>query len=124
VLHGSDALAEATIYLATAPKSNRAYAAFGEAQAAVQAHPAEPVRLHIRNTPTPLMKELGYGAEYRYAHDDDQAYAPQEYLPEGLRDAKWYAPTEAGHERTIKERMDRWAKLKEEAAEARPHRTP
>jgi putative ATPase len=121
---GELALAEATVYLATAPKSNRVYLAFGEAQAAAERYPAEAVPLHIRNAPTPLMKELGYGAGYQYAHDYDQAYAPQEYLPEGLREAKWYAPTESGHEKTIKERMERWAKLKEEAADARPHRAP
>jgi putative ATPase len=126
---GELALAEAAIYLATAPKSNRVYVAFGEAQAAAEQHPAEPVPLHIRNAPTPLMKELGYGAGYQYAHDFDRAYAPQEYLPEGLREAKWYTPTEFGHEKTIKERMERWAKLKEEAgratsagsADPRPH---
>src|SRR5881409_589622 len=77
---GELAFAEATIYLASAPKSNRAYVAFGEARAAAQAHPAEPVPLHIRNAPTGLMKELGYGKGYKYAHDYDQAYAPQEYL--------------------------------------------
>jgi len=121
---GELALAEATIYLATAPKSNRAFAAFGEAQAAAQTHPAEPVPLHIRNAPTPLMKELGYGAGYQYAHDYDGAYTPQEYLPEALRGAKWYTPTESGHEKTIKERMEWWAKLKEQAADARPHPSP
>jgi putative ATPase len=68
------------------------------------------------------MKELGYGAGYQYAHDYDQAYVPQEYLPEGLRGMKWYRPTESGDERLIKERMDRWAKLKEEVANA-PHGT-
>ena len=121
---GELALAEATIYLATAPKSNRAYAAFGEAQAAAEAHPADPVPLHIRNAPTPLMKELGYGEGYRYAHDYDQAYVPQQYLPDALRAARWYAPTDFGYERTIKERMERWAKLKEEAADTRQHRAP
>jgi putative ATPase len=121
---GELALAEAAIYLATAPKSNRAYAAFGQAQAAAEAHPAEAVPLPIRNAPTLLMKELGYGGGYRYAHDYDQAYVPQDYLPEPLREVKWYAPSEFGHEKTIKERMERWAKLKAEAEEARPRRTP
>ena len=121
---GELALAEAAIYLATAPKSNRVLTAFGEAQAAAESHPAEPVPLPLRNAPTLLMKELGYGAGYRYAHDYDQAYAPQDYLPESLRGLKWYAPTDFGHEKTIKERMDRWAKLKAEAAEGGLHRTP
>jgi len=109
---GELALAEATIYLATAPKSNRAYAAFGEAQEAAKAHPAEPVPLHIRNAPTGLMKELGYGAGYKYAFDSEQAYIPQEYLPDALRGASWYAPTDFGYEKTIKERMEWWQKLK------------
>jgi putative ATPase len=112
---GELALAEATIYLATAPKSNRAYAAFGEAQEAAKAHPAEPVPLHIRNAPTGLMKELGYGAGYKYAFDSEQAYIPQEYLPDALRGASWYAPTDFGYEKTIKERMEWWQKLKKGA---------
>ena len=112
---GELALAEATIYLATAPKSNRAYAAFGEAQEAAKTHPAEPVPLHIRNAPTGLMKDLGYGAGYKYAFDSEQSYIPQEYLPEALRGASWYAPTDFGYEKTIKERMEWWAKLKREA---------
>ncbi|HXO85523.1 MAG TPA: recombination factor protein RarA, partial [Gemmatimonadales bacterium] len=113
---GELALAEATIYLATAPKSNRAYAAFGEAQTAAETHPAEPVPLHIRNAPTGLMKELGYGAGYKYAHDHDQGYAPQEYLPEALRGAKWYEPTDAGYEKTLRERLAQWEQLKRRAA--------
>jgi putative ATPase len=109
---GELALAEAAIYLATAPKSNRAYTAFGDAQAAAQTHPAEPVPLHIRNAPTGLMKGLGYGEGYKYAHDFDQAYVPQEYLPESLRGAKWYEPAEAGYEKTVKERMAWWQRLR------------
>jgi putative ATPase len=112
---GELALAEATIYLATAPKSNRAYAAFGRAMDAAKEHPAEAVPLHIRNAPTGLMKDLGYGAGYQYAHDSEQAYTPQEYLPEALRGAKWYEPTEFGHEKTVKERIEWWEKLKREA---------
>ena len=112
---GELALAEATIYLATAPKSNRAYAAFGEAQEAAKQHPAEPVPLHIRNAPTGLMKDLGYGAGYKYAFDSEQAYTPQEYLPEALRGSTWYEPTDFGYEKTVKERMEWWAKLKKDA---------
>ncbi|MGE5801664.1 MAG: replication-associated recombination protein A [Gemmatimonadota bacterium] len=109
---GELALAEATIYLASAPKSNRAYAAFGEAQAAAEAHPAEPVPLHIRNAPTGLMKELGYGKGYQYAFDSDNAYVPQEYLPESLRGSVWYQPGDLGYEKTVKERMAWWLELK------------
>ena len=115
---GELALAEATIYLATAPKSNRGYVAFGEAQTAAEAHPAEPVPLHIRNAPTPLMKELGYGAGYKYAFDSETAYVPQEYLPETLRGAKWYEPTAFGYEKTIGERMEFWEMIKRKAASA------
>jgi len=115
---GELALAEATIYLATAAKSNRGYVAFGEAQAAAEAHPAEPVPLHIRNAPTPLMKELGYGAGYKYAFDSENAYVPQEYLPETLRGAKWYEPTAFGYEKTIGERMEFWEMIKRKAASA------
>ncbi|HEV8380671.1 MAG TPA: replication-associated recombination protein A [Gemmatimonadales bacterium] len=113
---GELALAEATIYLATAPKSNRVYAAFGDAQAAAQEHPAEPVPLHIRNAPTGLMKELGYGAGYKYAHEYADGYVPQEYLPESLRGQNWYRPTDFGYEKTVAERMEFWAKLKQRMA--------
>jgi len=109
---GELALAEAAIYLATAPKSNRAYRAFGEAQAAAQQHPAEPVPLHIRNAPTGLMKELGYGEGYRYAHDYDDAYVPQEYLPPVLRARKWYQPSDFGFEKEVAKRLEYWAALK------------
>src|SRR5216684_2894122 len=89
---GELALAEATVYLATAPKSNRVYEAFAQASEAAREHPAAPVPLHIRNAPTPLMKELGYGDGYKYAHRFEGAYAPQEYLPEPLRGQRWYGP--------------------------------
>ena len=113
---GELALAEATVYLATSPKSNRVYTAFGRAAEAAAAHPAEAVPLHIRNAPTKLMEELGYGAGYQYAHDHDHAYAPQEYLPEALRGARWYEPTEYGYEKTVKERVEWWQRLKREAS--------
>ncbi len=108
-------LAEMTIYLATAPKSNSAKVALGAALEAAQATPAAPVPLHIRNAPTGLMKELGYGAGYRYAHDSPDAYLPQEYLPEELRGTVFYAPGPFGHERRVAERMEWWARRKEEA---------
>jgi putative ATPase len=112
---GELALAQAVVYLATAPKSNKVYEAFGRASAAAAEHPAAPVPLHIRNAPTKLMDDLGYGAGYQYAHAHDNAYAPQEYLPEALRGARWYEPTEFGYEKTVKERMEWWEKLKKEA---------
>jgi putative ATPase len=112
---GELALAEAVVYLASAPKSNRVYVAFGRAMEAAQQHPAEAVPLHIRNAPTKLMEDLGYGAGYHYAHAFPDAYVPQEYLPESLRGAKWYEPTEFGHEKEIKQRMEWWAELKRKA---------
>ena len=112
---GELALAEAVVYLATAPKSNRVYAAFGQAMEAAARHPAEAVPLHIRNAPTKLMEELGYGAGYKYAHAFEHAYVPQDYLPEALRGASWYEPTEFGFEKDIKKRMEWWADLKKAA---------
>jgi putative ATPase len=112
---GELALASASVYLATAPKSNRVYVAFGRASEAAREHPAEAVPLHIRNAPTGLMRELGYGAGYRYAHEADTGYVPQEYLPETLRGARWYEPTAQGYEKTIGERIAWWERLKQEA---------
>ena len=112
---GELALAQAVVYLATAPKSNRVYAAFGAAQEAARQHPSEAVPLHLRSAPTPLMKGLGYGEGYQYAHDHPDAYVPQDYLPEPLRGAHWYAPSEFGYEKTVRERMDWWEKIKRDA---------
>ncbi|MEA2725201.1 MAG: putative ATPase [Gemmatimonadales bacterium] len=105
-------LAEMTIYLATAPKSNSAKVALGAAMEAARETPAAPVPLHIRNAPTPLMKELGYHQGYRYAHDSPDAYLPQEYLPDALRGQTFYTPGTFGHEKKIAERLEWWAKLK------------
>ncbi|MFL5471482.1 MAG: replication-associated recombination protein A [Gemmatimonadales bacterium] len=105
-------LAEMTIYLATAPKSNSAKVALGAAMDAARSTPAAPVPLHIRNAPTPLMKELGYNQGYQYAHNSPEAYIPQDYLPDQLRDALFYVPGTFGFETTLAERMERWAQLK------------
>jgi putative ATPase len=105
-------LAEMTIYLATAPKSNSAKVALGAAMDAARSTPAAPVPLHIRNAPTPLMKELGYNRGYQYAHNSPEAYIPQDYLPDQLRDALFYVPGTFGFETTLAERMERWAQLK------------
>src|SRR5213596_3717919 len=109
---GELALAETVVYLATAPKSNRVYTAFAQAMAAAAEHPAEAVPLHIRNAPTKLMEELGYGAGYKYAHAFEHAYVPQDYLPDVLRGASWYQPTDSGFEKTIGERMEFWRQVK------------
>ncbi|MBA3759912.1 MAG: replication-associated recombination protein A [Gemmatimonadales bacterium] len=105
-------LAQMTIYLATAPKSNSAKVALGAALEAARETPAAPVPLHIRNAPTPLMKELGYHQGYRYAHDSPEAYLPQEYLPDALRGQTFYTPGSFGYEKKIAERLEWWARLK------------
>jgi len=113
---GELAIAEAIVYLAAAPKSNKVYAAWGAAQQAARDYPAEPVPLHIRNAPTALMKEIGYGREYRYDHAEEGGHAAgQEYLPDALRGSKWYEPTDAGYEKTLAERLAWWAKQKANA---------
>ena len=114
---GELALAQATTYLATAPKSNRVLIAFGRAAEAAREHPAAPVPLHVRNAPTGLMKNLGYGEGYRYSHDAPEGYVPQEYLPAELRGARWYEPTDLGFERTVRERLEWWEKIKKEAGQ-------
>ncbi|HET9985460.1 MAG TPA: replication-associated recombination protein A [Longimicrobiales bacterium] len=113
-------LAEMTIYLATAPKSNSSYRALQAALEAAERTPAAPVPLHIRNAPTRLHKELGHHTGYRYAHDAPEAYQPQEYLPDELGGARFYEPGPFGFEREIEKRLRWWADLKhrEGAAEA------
>ena len=118
---GDLALAEAAVYLATAPKSNRVYAAFGSASRAARATPAEPVPLHLRNAPTQLMKDLGYGRAYRYDHSYDQAVAPQTYLPDSLTDNRFYRPSGHGKEKWIRERL---AAVSEARAAGRAAATP
>jgi putative ATPase len=106
---GELALAQAAVYLATAPKSNRVYVAWKGAMAAAAETPAAPVPLHIRNAPTGLMKDLGYGKEYKYAFDDPAAYVPQEYFPEAVKERVFYEPGEFGFEKKIAERLEWWA---------------
>jgi putative ATPase len=105
---GELALAQATLYLALAPKSNAAYVAFNEAKADVQERPAEPVPLHIRNAPTGLMRDLGYGAGYQYAHDAPEARVDQEHLPEALRGRQYYRPVDRGLETELARRLAEW----------------
>lgn len=115
---GELALAEATVYLATAPKSNRIYRGWKEAQGAARETRGAPVPLHIRNAPTDLMKELGYGDGYRYDHDEPGGVAPQGYLPEGLEGRTFYEPGRFGHEATIRKRLEWWAERRAEADKA------
>jgi putative ATPase len=103
---GELALAQAAIYLACAAKSNAAYVAYNEARSLVQSDKSRPVPEHLRNAPTKLMKELGYGRSYRYAHDEADAYAAGEnYLPEGLENTGFYRPTSRGLEGRIAEKL-------------------
>ncbi|SUA59418.1 Replication-associated recombination protein A [Oligella urethralis] len=103
---GELALAEAVIYLAVAAKSNAAYMAYNRAKAFVQKDKSRPVPVHLRNAPTKLMKELGHGKAYRYAHDEPHGYAAAEqYLPDGMAKPSWYQPVERGLEIRIGEKM-------------------
>jgi putative ATPase len=103
---GNLALAQAVIYLALAPKSNALYTAYGEVQQDVEATAAESVPLHLRNAPTGLMKGLGYGQGYQYAHDVEGKIADMQCLPDNLRDRTYYHPTNEGEEARIRERME------------------
>jgi putative ATPase len=109
---GDLALAQAAVYLATAPKSNALYDGFGKVRGAIKKSGYLPVPLHIRNAPTKLMKGLDYGKGYRYAHDYPDAYIPQEYLPDKLQGEMYYSPTNRGYEKIIKERLEKWYKIR------------
>ena len=109
---GNTALAQAAIYLATAPKSNAVYRAYGDAAEAAGQELAEPVPLHLRNAPTGLMKQLDYGKGYRYAHDEAEGVADMECLPPAHKDRRFYQPTDRGFERTIRERIEAWKSRK------------
>jgi putative ATPase len=111
---GKLALAQATIYMATAPKSNALYTAYARASQAVADTGALPVPLHIRNAPTSLMKNLGYGNGYKYAHNYTGAVVAMDCLPEELQGKKFYIPSDRGYEKIIKERMEYIAKKKKE----------
>ncbi len=113
---GELALGQAVIYLACAAKSNAGYNAFNAAMAFVRQDKSREVPVHLRNAPTKLMKELGYGHEYRYAHDEPNAYAAGEsYLPEGMREPRWYQPVPRGLETKIAEKLSWLRELDREA---------
>ncbi len=115
---GELALAEAVLYLAVAAKSNAVYNAYNAARAFVQEDGTRPVPLHIRNAPTKLMKNLGYGKDYRYAHDEADAFAAGEnYFPEGMPAVEWYKPTERGLEQAIREKLEELRRLNAAARE-------
>lgn len=106
---GELALAEATLYLATAPKSNRAYRAWKDALKSARDTPAAPVPLHIRNAPTGLMKDLGYGKGYQYEPELEGGVSGQTFLPDALRGARFYDPGPYGHEKIVRKRLEWWA---------------
>ena len=110
---GELALAQATLYLASAPKSNAAYVAFKRASKVAREAGSLPPPKHILNAPTSLMKEQGYGAGYEYDHDSEEGFSGQNYFPEGVAPQAFYHPTDRGLEREIAQRLEAWRKLKE-----------
>ena len=108
---GELALAQAALYLATAPKSNRIYTAYKDARKAIDQTGGLPVPVHLRNAPTRLMKEMGYGKGYRYAHDYPDAVAAQQHLPDALADRRFYRPSDRGYEKTVGQRLERWREM-------------
>jgi len=117
---GELAIAQALVFLACAPKSNAVYTAYNQAMDTVKATPDYEVPMHVRNAPTSLMKDLDYGAEYRYAHDEPGAYAVGEnYFPKELKDTQFYHPTDRGMEQKIKEKLEYLRSLDEASADRR-----
>ncbi|MGC1586954.1 MAG: replication-associated recombination protein A, partial [Rhodomicrobium sp.] len=115
---GNLALAQAVVYLSVAPKSNALYTAYSDVQHDIEQTAAEPVPLHLRNAPTSLMKGLGYGKNYQYAHDVEGKVANMPCLPENLRDRTYYHPTSEGIEKRIRDRMDEIKRLRQQGPPA------
>src|SRR5450631_929992 len=113
---GNLALAQAVVYLSVAPKSNALYTAYGAVLQDVEQTAAEPVPLHLRNAPTSLMKGLGYGKDYQYAHDSEEKVADMQCLPDSLRNRVYYRPTNEGVEKRIRERLEEIKRLKRPAS--------
>jgi putative ATPase len=113
---GNLALAQAVVYLSVAPKSNALYTAYGAVQQDLDKTALEPVPLHLRNAPTSLMKGLGYGKDYQYAHDSENKVADMQCLPDSLRDRVYYRPTSEGVEKRIRERLEEIKRLKQSAS--------
>jgi putative ATPase len=108
----NNALAQLTVYLATAPKSNALYVAYNGAKKDALSTSHQKVPLHIRNAPTGLMKDLGYGKDYHYAHDFEDSYSYQKYFPDQMEEKKYYTPSPFGFEKEVKKRLDWWEGLK------------
>ncbi|MBM3334396.1 replication-associated recombination protein A, partial [Candidatus Sumerlaeota bacterium] len=111
---GELALAEAAVYLATAPKSNSLYRAWQKVEEAIEQHGSLPVPLHLRNAPTPLMEQLGYSEGYEYDHDASDHFSGQECLPEQLAGTEFYKPGQFGFEKDVQRRLEWWAKKRAE----------
>jgi putative ATPase len=116
---GELAVAQLVIYLATAPKSNAAYAAFGEARRVADETGSLMPPMHILNAPTRLMRNLGYGKGYVYDHATEEGFSGQNYFPEGVERREFYRPAERGFERDLKKRLEYWAKLRQQGGEER-----
>ncbi|MFC1950623.1 replication-associated recombination protein A [Chloroflexota bacterium] len=114
---GNLALAEATVYLATAPKSNSLYQAYSRVQDEIRGGSAEEVPLHLRNPVTPLMKDIGYGKGYKYAHDYSEHFVEQQNLPDSLQGKRYYTPSAQGYEKQVVARLKAWWQRKEKGKE-------
>jgi len=120
---GNLALAEAAVYLATAPKSNSLYEAYSRAQQEISQGPSESTPLHLRNPVTPLMQEMGYGKDYKYAHDYPDHFVEQQNLPNRLQGTKYYTPSTQGYEAQITSRLKSWWQRKTQSDQAEPEQT-
>jgi putative ATPase len=120
---GELALAQAVVYLATAPKSNAIYRAYGASKKSAAEHGSLMPPLHILNAPTRLMRDLGYGKDYQYDHDTPEGFSGQNYFPEGMARQNFYRPTERGFEREVAKRLEYWSKLRQKAGGASPAET-
>ena len=120
---GNLALAQAVVYLAVAPKSNALYTAYSTVQSDVERTAADPVPLHLRNAPTGLMKGLGYGRDYQYAHDLEEKVADMQCLPDNLRDRIYYEPTSEGVEKRIQERLENLKRRRSQVSQRRVDRS-
>jgi len=117
---GNLALAQAVVYLSVAPKSNALYTAYGDVTQDVEQTSADPVPLHLRNAPTALMKGLGYGRGYQYAHDFEEKVADMQCLPDNLRGRVYYHPTSEGIEKRIRERLEEIKRQRSQSGASRP----
>jgi len=117
---GNLALAEATVYLATAPKSNSLYEAYSRVQEEIKRGASETVPLHLRNPVTPLMKDMGYGKDYKYAHDFPEHFVEQQHLPDSLKDKQFYTPGKLGYEQQVVTRLKTWWQKKKTKATDEP----